>query len=185
MTEHILVIVGPGLGRLVHASGAATAVRRAHPAAHIVALTSRDAAEFAQAMPFFNEVLVDSRAPWWRWRALLDLRRTLRENTYQHVYDFGDVARSRLLFRLMHGWRASPEHPAALAWIDPPDTRVVDSGMHLVDRLTRQLIAAGIVDVPRPDLGWVARTVKSYSAPFKMTEPYALIAVDRGAGGGL
>lgn len=185
MTETVLVIVGPGLGRLVHVTGAATAVRRAHAAAHVVALTSPDAAEFARTMPVFNEVMVDRRAPWWRWRDILDLQRALRAKAFQQIYDFGDVARSRFLFRLIHGWRASADHPTALAWIDPPDTRTADPGMHIVDRITRQLSAAGIVDVPRPDLGWVARTVKSYSAPFKMNEPYALIATDHGAGGGL
>lgn len=175
MTSEILCIFGPGLGRLVHATGAATALRRHYTGARITAVTSPEAAEFARSMPYFDAVIADHGAPWWRFSEIAALRAALTERPFSRIYDFDGGARSRLLCRLIHGWRAQP---AERGWSLP-----AAQGMHIADRMAQQLIADGIVDVPPPDLGWVARTVKSYSTPFKMTEPFALICADAGRSG--
>ena len=178
MTEHILVILGSGLGRVVHAMGAAGALRKFHAAARIAAVTSSDAAAFARAMPFFDDVIVDDTAPLWRVTRIRDLRGRLRAQSFARVYDFGEAARSRLLCRLIHGWRVAPEDLPPTLW-----SSAAGDGRHFIARITQQLHAVGISDVPGPDLGWVARTVTSYSAPFKMTEPFALICAEPGSGG--
>ena len=92
MTEHILVILGPGLGRVVHARGAAGAIRKFHATALIAAVTSSDAAAFARAMPFFDDVIVDDGAPLWRVTRIRALRRRLCAQTFARAYDFGGAA---------------------------------------------------------------------------------------------
>jgi len=185
----VLVIPGPGLGRLVHVLGGLAALRRHHAGSRIVVLTSADAAAFARATPYVDAVIVDRQVPWWRLRDVLEFRTALRALNTACVYDFGDPARSRWLFRLKHGWRLPRTAMSAISWSGQiPGTALYDSraelsGMHIVDRVARQLTDAGVGDVPLPELSWVARTVRSFSAPFKMSEPYALIGVDDGPSG--
>lgn len=185
----ILVIPGRGLGRLVQMLGALSALRRHHAGKRIVAVVSPEAAGFARSMPFVDGVIVDEEFPWWDMRETLALRKSLREVNAGRVYDFGDPARSRWLFRLKYGWRVPAEAMAKIAWsgriagtalYDPHPER---AGMHIVDRISAQLGDAGISDVPPPELSWVARIVTSYSAPFRMNEPYVLISLDDGPGG--
>jgi len=187
--DGILVIPGPGLGRFVQTLGALSALRRHHAGQRIVVLTSAEAAAFAGATPFVDSVIIDEELPWWDLRATLALRKTLRQMHTACVYDFGDPVRSKWLFRLKHGWRVPADKLAAIAWSGRvPGTALYDphaqrAGMHIVDRVIAQLGDAGIAEVPLPDLSWVARTVKSYTAPFKMNEPYVLIGLDGGPGG--
>lgn len=55
--------------------------------------------------------------------------------------------------------------------------------MHVRDQWAHQLRLAGIPVVPATDLSWVARRVTSFNVPFRMNEPYLLVAVDRGPAG--
>jgi ADP-heptose:LPS heptosyltransferase len=187
MSDDVLVIVGPGLGRLVHATGGLAALRRRHAGARITALTTADAAGLAVASPFVDAVIVDRAVPWWRLSEARSFQRELRERTYVDIYDLGDPERSRAVFRAMYGWRGGRDRAATLAWHGPgamaANAVAASPAMHAADRITHQLGDLGIVDVPRPDLGWVARTVRSYTAPFKMNEPYALLCADAGPSG--
>lgn len=185
----VLVIPGPGLGRLVHTLGALSALRRHHAGKRIVVLTSADAAAFAGATPFVDATIIDDERPWWDLAATAAFRKTLRELNTACVYDFGDPERSKWLFRLKYGWRVPADKLGTIAWSGRvPGTALYDphaqrAGMHIADRVIAQLGDAGIADVPLPELSWVARVVTSYTAPFKMNEPYVLIGLDAGPGG--
>ena len=54
--------------------------------------------------------------------------------------------------------------------------------MHIADRWAAQLKIAGIGAVLRPDLSWVARQVTSFAVPFRMAEPFILLAPTPGPG---
>lgn len=75
-TAKILVIKHGALGDIIQGIDAFSSLRSAYPKAHIAVLTSPAFAGFMSAMPFFDEVIVDERAPFWhlaKLRALIDL----------------------------------------------------------------------------------------------------------------
>lgn len=187
--DNILVIITSGLGRLVPALGALSAIRAFHGGAQIVVLTAPDLADFLSASPYANAVWVDTSlgsANIRRWR---DLRTRLRSVAWTRVYDLDGNRHSGHLFWLLYGRGALSANRGALpwsgvirgtalAWTDPHRTQ-----MHLSDQLVHQLRLAGIQLVPATDLSWVARRVAAFNVPFRMNEPYVLVAVEPGPGG--
>lgn len=90
------------------------------------------------------------------------------------------------MFHVMYGWQSfTPKDipwsgeiaGTALAYTDPRR-----KAMHLADRWAAQLKVAGIGAVLRPELSWVARQVTSFAVPFRMTEPFVMIAASPGPG---
>jgi ADP-heptose:LPS heptosyltransferase len=187
--ENILVVITSGLERLVPALGAIAAIRASHSAAQIVILAREEFADFLRTSPYPNEVWIDDTAgsrKLKRWRAL---RALLRSREWARVYDLDGNRHSTHLFWLLYGRRAlsaarnclpwSGVIPGTfLAWTDPHRMQ-----MHVRDQWAHQLRIAHIPVVPATDLSWVARRVTAFNVPFKMNEPYLLIAVDPGPGG--
>jgi ADP-heptose:LPS heptosyltransferase len=188
-SESILVIITSGLERLVPALGAIAAIRASHANAALVILAREEFAEFLGTSPYPNEVWVDDTTGsknFKRWRAL---RARLRSREWARVYDLDGNRHSTHLFWLLYGRRAlsaarnclawSGTIPGTfLAWTDPHRAQ-----MHVRDQWAHQLRLAHIPVVPATDLSWVARRVTAFNVPFRMNEPYLLIAVDPGPGG--
>ena len=92
MKENILVIKHGALGDFVMQSGRMRTIRTRHPGAHIAIITEGFLKGLAEAMGFFDEVIVDSRgynlSTWWRvivkeiggrkWDAIYDLQSSNR-----------------------------------------------------------------------------------------------------------
>jgi ADP-heptose:LPS heptosyltransferase len=185
----ILVILTSDLSRLIPALGAVAAIRAWHTDAHIVALTAPDTAEFVRTSPYATEVWTDPTLHSRDIRAWRDLRARLRSLKWSRIYDLDANRHSGHLFWLTYGRRALRAARAvlpwsgiipgtALAWEDPQRTR-----MHVRDQWAQQLRAAGIPVIPPTDFSWVARKVTAFNVPFRMNEPYLLIAPDPGPGG--
>jgi ADP-heptose:LPS heptosyltransferase len=187
--EDILVIITSGLERLVPALGAIAAIKASHPNGQIVILARETFAEFLRTSPYPNEVWVDDTLGSRRLRRWRNLRTLLRSRDWARVYDLDGNRHSTHLFWLLYGRRAlSPARNCLawsgvipgtfLAWTDPHRAQ-----MHVRDQWAHQLRVARIPVVPATDLSWVARRVTSFNVPFRMNEPYLLIAMDRGPGG--
>jgi ADP-heptose:LPS heptosyltransferase len=188
-SESILVIIASGLERLVSALGAIAAIKASHASAQIVILAREEFADFLRTSPYPNEVWVDDTIGsknFKRWRTL---RARLRSRDWARVYDLDGNRHSTHLFWLLYGRRAlsmarnclawSGVIPGTfLAWTDPHRAQ-----MHVRDQWAHQLRLAHIPVVPATDLSWVARRVTAFNVPFKMNEPYLLIAVDPGPAG--
>jgi hypothetical protein len=105
------------------------------------------------------------------------------------VYDLDGNRHSTHLFWLLCVRRALTSGRALLAWSSViPGTFLAwtdahRAQMYLRDRWARQLKVARIPMVPATDLSWVARRVTAFNMPFRMNEPYVLIAMDQGPGG--
>lgn len=188
-SEAVLIVIASGLARLVPALGAMAAIRAAHPGAHVVALTSPSTADFVCASPYADEAWPDPARGSRDIRAWRALRARLRTRDWARVYDLDADRHSGHIFWLAYGRRAlraargavpwSGVIPGtALAWTDPHRPR-----MHVCDQWARQLQAAGIPMIPPSDLSWVARRVTAFNVPFRMSEPYVLVAADPGPGG--
>ncbi len=186
--QRILVIATEGLERFVPALGAMAALRAHHHGAVIVLLTTALIAEFAESAPYFNNVWVDKTIGTRSFYRLLALRRQLRAESFDRVYDFDGTDHSKTLFWLMYGRRGVFDR-ARLPWSGAVPGTALDHGdprhtaMHIVDRWTAQLRTADIHGVLRTDVSWVARQVKSFAVPFRMGETFVLISVEPGPGG--
>lgn len=187
--ESILIILTAGLERVVPALGAVAAIRASHPNAEVVILARGAFTEFLRTSPYPSDVWTDdtlgSRSLR-RWRAM---RARLRSREWARVYDLDGDRHATHLFWLLYGRRAlsaaknclpwSGVIPGTyLAWTDPHRAR-----MHVRDQWAHQLRVARIPVVPATDLSWVARRVTAFNVPFKMNEPYLLLATDPGPGG--
>ncbi len=187
--EDILVLLTSELSRVVPALGALAAIRASHGDARVVILAAEDMAEFLRTAPYADEVWEDGTRKSRNLKRWRDLRARLRTRAWTRVYDLDCDRHSKHLFWLMYGRRALSAARAdlpwsgaisgtALAWTDPHRPR-----MHVRDQWAHQLRPAGIPVVPATDLSWVARRVTAFNVPFRMNEPYVLVAVEPGPGG--
>ena len=164
MSERILVIKLGALGDFVLATGPMAAIRRHHPAARITLLTTRALAELAEASPHVDEVWYDERPRWSSPRAVLALRRRLREGRFTRVYDLQTSDRSSFYFQLLRpGPR--PEWSGIARGASHPQRDPARERMHTIERQKDQLRLAGIDLVPPPDVSWAARPVARFEPP--------------------
>lgn len=188
----LLIICTEGLKRFVPALGAMGGLRAAHRDAHITLLTARTTSAFAATAPYFDEIWTDDSdgkfAGIGHLRRLWALRAKLIAGAFDRIYDLDGSAHTHRLFWLMYGRRALPLNRRDIAWsgVIPGTTLSHEdprrAAMHLVDRWAAQLKIAGLAAILRPDMSWVARQVTSFTVPFRMTEPFVMIAAAPGPG---
>ena len=70
----LLVIKHGALGDIIQGLDTFASLRAHHPDAHISVLTTAAFAPLMKMMPFFDEVLIDERAPFWNLRAALHVK---------------------------------------------------------------------------------------------------------------
>ncbi|WP_439595788.1 glycosyltransferase family 9 protein [Falsiroseomonas sp.] len=169
MTEPAILVIRLGaLGDFVQSFGPFAAIRAHHPGARIVLLTTPPFAELARRSPWFDEVWSEGRPAWHDPRAVLGLRRRLRQARFGRVYDLqtsGRSSRYRWLVGLGVEWSGvarGASHPH-----DNPDR----NRLHTIERQREQLQAAGITRFPAPDLGWLAADLSAFDLP----ERFALL----------
>lgn len=167
--DRILVIKLGALGDFVMALGPFSAIRRAHPAARITLLTTRPYADLARASGYFDDVWIDDRPRLVAVPSWLALRRRLRGGGFDRVYDLQTADRTNWYFRLMGPKR--PEWSGIAAGCSHPHADPDRDSMHTVERQRAQLAAAGIADVPSPDLAWMDGEI----ARFDLTRPFVLL----------
>ena len=161
----ILVIKLGAFGDFVHAFHAFSAIRAHHASTPIALLTTTPYQRLAEASPWFDEVLIDQRAPWWNVPAT---RRTIRIiNCSCFVYDLQTSRRTGRYYRRSDkpAWSGiAPEcsHPHA----NPGRDR-----MHTLERQREQLLMAGVTRFPAPQLGWLTGP----GALHGLNKPFAIL----------
>jgi ADP-heptose:LPS heptosyltransferase len=160
----ILVIKLGALGDVVLAMGPFAAIRKHHPGAHIVLLTSPVYADFLRPSGWFDEIWTDDRPRLWCITGWLALRRRLRGRRFDRVYDLQTSDRSGWYFRLM-GPGTRPEWSGIVRGCSHPHANPRRDLMHTVERQAEQLAAAGIDAAPTVDLGWVTADVARFGLP--------------------
>ena len=160
----ILVIKLGALGDIVQALGPAAAIRRHHPGAEIVLLTTAPFADFLREAPYFDTVWIDERPGPLDLARLWRLRRRLRDAAFSRVYDLQTSTRSNWYFRLLGPGRR-PEWSGTARGASHPHDDPARNAMHTLDRQSDQLRAASILDVPPPDLSWVRGDLERFSLP--------------------
>lgn len=163
----ILVIKLGALGDFVLAFGPFAAIRAHHPGAEVTLLTTAPFADLARASSWFDRVLTDSRPRWWDLPGLVRLRRVLRG--FDFIYDLQTSGRSSLYHRMA----GRPPWSGIARGASHPHTNPGRDRMHTLDRQREQLAAAGIPDVPPPDLAWLLGTGPVLPAPYALLVPGA------------
>ena len=166
----VLVIKLGALGDVVLAMGPFAAIRKHHPRAHIVLLTSAAYADFLRPSGWFDEIWTDDRPPLWCVTRWLALRGRLRAGRFDRVYDLQTSDRSGWYFRLM-GPAPRPEWSGIVRGSSHPHANPRRDFMHTIERQAEQLAAAGIGSVPPADLGWIAADTARFALPAR----YALL----------
>ncbi|MBI3516503.1 MAG: glycosyltransferase family 9 protein, partial [Proteobacteria bacterium] len=139
------------------------AIRRHHADAEIALLTTAPFVEFLRRSPYVDRVLIDPRAPWRRVAAILALRRQLVDGQFDRIYDLQTSKRSARYFHLLPSPR--PEWSGIAAGCSHPDADPDRDRRHTLERQAGQLRAAGIAEVPPPDLSWVAADAGRFDLP--------------------
>ena len=171
--QRLLVIKLGALGDFVHAFHGFAAIRASRPGSHITLLTTRPFQALARAAPWFDEVVLDGRAPWWNlpevWRTVRRLRQ------YDFVYDLQTSRRTARYFALA----GRPPWSGHVLACSHPHANPGRDRMHTVERQREQLEAAGIAAWPLPERGWLSALGHRHG----VVPPYALL-VPGGAGVG-
>jgi ADP-heptose:LPS heptosyltransferase len=151
--KRVLVIKLGALGDFIQALGAMRVVRATHPSARITLLTTEPFEAFAKACPYFDIVEADGRPRDIKGRA--DLIRRLRNAGYDMVYDFQNNDRTSQYFAGLAGKK--PLWSGAAQGASHQHRNPNRAMMHNFDRLTEQLLHAGLTPGPSGNpTGWVA-----------------------------
>jgi ADP-heptose:LPS heptosyltransferase len=150
--KRVLVIKLGALGDFIQALGAMRVVRATHPSARITLLTTEPFEAFAKACPYFDIVEADGRPRDIKGRA--DLIRRLRAASYDMVYDFQNNDRTAQYFAGLTGKK--PLWSGAAQGASHQHRNPNRAMMHNFDRLTEQLLHAGLTPKPPGDpTGWI------------------------------
>ncbi len=169
----ILVIKLGALGDFIHAMHAFADIRAHHFGDHISLLTTAPFAALGRASPWFDEVRVDARAPWWNLPAIVGTARQLRG--FDFTYDLQTSRRSSRYFRLA----GRPPWSGIAAGCSHPHANPERDQMHTLERQREQLQMAGVPRSAPPDRSWLIGSGSRHG----ITPPYALL-VPGGAGVG-
>ena len=171
--RRILVIKLGALGDFVHAFHAFAAIRAHHAGDRIGLLTTPAYRDIAELAPWFDEILIDPRAPWWNAPAIWRTAQILRG--FDFIYDLQTSRRSNRYFMLAgrRPWSG------IAAGCSAPHANPRRDFMHTIERQLEQLHIAGITQFPAPEREWLIRAGCRHG----LAEPYAML-MPGGAGVG-
>lgn len=163
--RRILIIKLGALGDFIHAFHAFAAIRAHHAGDRLALLTTPAYRAVAELAPWFDEVHVDPRAPWWNAPAIWRTARILRG--FDFIYDLQTSRRSNRYFMLAgrRPWSGIASGCSA------PHANPRRDFMHTIERQREQLRIAGITQFPPPYREWLG------GAGYRqgLTEPYAML----------
>ena len=153
--RRILVIRLSAFGDFIQALGPFAAIRRRHAGDRITLLTTRPLAAFAEALGYFDEVMVDERPEPWRLAGWLRLRHRLRQVRFDRVYDLQTSHRTAAYAALL---RPGMPEWSGIAWgCSHPHANRERDRQHTLDKQAEQLLMAGIYPTPPPALPPIER----------------------------
>ena len=145
--RRILVIKLGALGDFIQALAPVPAIRQHHAGDHIALLTTARYGALAARTGLFDDVLIDRRPHGFDVPGWLALRRRLRRERFDRVYDFQTSDRSNFYYRLLRP--GQPPEWSGIAWhCSHPHANRGRDRQHTMDRQAEQLLMAGIHPVP-------------------------------------
>ncbi len=167
--RRILVIKHGALGDMVQAMDAFASLRAAHHSDHLAVLTSPPFAGLLSASPYFDEVVVDDRAPIIRLGSWLRMRRLFRSG-WSRIYDLQCSGRTNRYFK--HFIKSTgAEFMGAAKGASHPIPNF--DGVNNRDRMLMTAGLGGVKPVDA-DLAWLGRG-KHILADVTLPTPYAIL----------
>jgi len=165
----VLVIKHGALGDMVIATAGFAAIRKRHPNAHIVCLTTRPYAEMLAASPYFNEIWVDSKPKLLDVSGRRRLKTMLRSHEWKWVYDLQTSTRSTAYQWLLR--RPWPHISNVSRWSSHRYTDRTRHQKHALDNLKIQLGIAGITHIGMPDISWLKEATQAPGGAYALLVP--------------
>lgn len=162
--ERILIIRIGALGDIILCFQAFHDIRCAHPDAEIAFLCMPVFAGFASAMPWFDDVIIDPRAPGWRLDEWAKLIASIRAFRPTRVYDLQGKTRQAIIYALLGG-PLGPEWSGAAPGCSHPRFDPPQPGMHYTEFVRLQLDRANVPVQDAPDLSWLDAPLEAIALP--------------------
>jgi ADP-heptose:LPS heptosyltransferase len=158
----LLIIKHGAFGDVILADGAMRDIRAAFPQTEIVLLTTPAYFELMRRCPHIDRILLDPRAPFWRFGALVDLIRMFRAERFTWIFDLQQSGRTghyRRLFFRKAAWSGRIPGPC------PPS---------MIEGFKPLLEHAGIAahHCLSPDVSWMAENVSALLKIHSVKKPY-------------
>lgn len=162
--ERILVIRLGALGDLIYCFQAFHEIRQAHPKAEIALLVRKPFAAFAQAMPWFDRIIIDNHAKLSQQRDWWAQVREIEAFGPARIYDLQGKRRQTLLFWSLKGpW--GPEWSGEATFAHFGRLRPEVTKMHFTDFVAGQLRMAGVPPAAAADTLWLDAPVDHLALP--------------------
>lgn len=184
--ERILTIRLGALGDLILCFQAFHEIRSAFPHSRTSLLTMPSYAAFARSMPWFDEILLDSRAPIGKSREWGSLLRQVYRFAPTQVFDLQGKLRQSILFSLTGGWMRGlglgPRWSGAAPLCSHPRPWPPSPEMHFCDFISAQLRAANVPECGPADVSWLDAPLDDALMDVELQRPYALLIPGCSAG---
>lgn len=164
--KRILVIRHGAFGDIVLSFPAMAAIRAHHADTEITLLTTKPYAALLGASPWFDRIVIDTKPEWWNLTGILRLKHQLAG--FDMVYDLQTSGRSSRYFTLA----GRPPWSGIAQGCAYPDGHTRKT-LHTRERLQGQLAAAGIAELPQPDLSWLTKPVPGLPNRYAVLVPGA------------
>lgn len=151
--QNILVIKHGALGDIILATAAFAAIRKRHPEAHIVAMTTRPYADLLADSPYFNEIWIDVKPRLMDGKGRRKLKMILNSKKWEWIYDLQISKRTGFYQWLIK--RPWPKISNVSMWSSHGYTDPERHTRHALDNIYRQMETAGIEGVGMPDISWL------------------------------
>lgn len=115
--EKILVIKLGALGDFVMAVGGMMKVRQLHPEAELTLMTASPFLTMAKQMGIFSHFIIDNRVSYFNLRQQRRLFREIAAGSFDYIYDFQAVSRTRKKYFPLIRWMA----PHSFDWVNTRD----------------------------------------------------------------
>lgn len=167
--RRVLVIKLGALGDFIQATAAFADIRAAQPSARITLLTTKAMMPFAKDAPWFDDIIIDERKPFWNLLYLKRIKEKLRG--FDMVYDLQTNQRTSFYYKLSDkpGWNGVAEG------CSHPQKNPARNSMHSLDRIADQLKDAGIESTHKPNISYAAEDCSDIMREYDLTNFVALI----------
>jgi ADP-heptose:LPS heptosyltransferase len=170
--RRVLVVKLSALGDIVQAEGAMHDIRLHHPDAEITVMTTPPYRRLMERCPWVDCIFIDPRASRWRLDCMLTLRRRLRREAFELVYDLQQVGRTDCYYR----WflRGTPwvggARGCSVCCRRPADRCAAD---HFA--LCLAMAGVPVQHTLRCDVSWMAEDVGDILGRAGLTGPFAVL----------
>ncbi|MDC0074018.1 glycosyltransferase family 9 protein [Alphaproteobacteria bacterium] len=159
----ILIIKHGALGDFILCSGPFKSIRKYHSSAHICLLTTLPYKTIAESCPWFDEVIIDNKPKVFDFSGWLDLRKFIRNNNWDRIYDFQHNDRSKICFSFLS--KPKPEWSGIAKGCSHPHINPNRNNLHTIERQKEQLSIAGVKELYDTDVSWLTDNTDEIELP--------------------